>query len=81
VQVDPIKPTLKSPGTMRLKLEFDELRSIFAFKFSLRRYIKEDGELLSKLQHCQNAVVGQYRLTLSQPTLKALGTQRLELSA
>ena len=49
---------------MRLKLEFDELRSIFAFKFSLRRYIKEDGELLSKLQHCQNAVVGQYRLTL-----------------
>ena len=38
VQVDPIKPTLKAPGTKRLKLKYDELLSSFAFKFNLRRY-------------------------------------------
>jgi len=40
VQVDPIKPTLQAPGTKRLKLEFDELLSNFAFNFNLRRYTK-----------------------------------------
>jgi len=38
VQVDPIKPTLKVPGTKRLKLKYDEHVSDFAFKFNLRRY-------------------------------------------
>ena len=38
VQVDPIKPTLKAPGTYRLKLKYDKLLSIFAFNFSLRRF-------------------------------------------
>jgi hypothetical protein len=38
VHVDPIKPKLKAPGTKCLKLEFDELLSIFAFKINLRRY-------------------------------------------
>ena len=37
VQVAPIKPTLKAPGTKRLKLEFDELLSNFAFNFNTRR--------------------------------------------
>jgi len=37
VQVDPIKPTLKPPGTKRLKLKYDELLSSFAFNFNLRR--------------------------------------------
>ena len=36
VQVDPIKPKLKAPGTKRLKLNFDALLSIF--KLDLRRY-------------------------------------------
>ena len=40
VQVDPIKPTLKPPGTNRLKLKCDILLSNFAFKFNLRRYTK-----------------------------------------
>ena len=39
VQVDPMKPKLKPPGTKRLKLEYDGLLSNFGFKFSLRRYI------------------------------------------
>ena len=38
VQVDPIKPKLKAPGTKRLKLKRDEPLSNFAFKINLRRY-------------------------------------------
>jgi len=38
VQVDPIKPTLKAPGTKRLKVKCDESLSNFAFNFNLRRY-------------------------------------------
>jgi hypothetical protein len=38
VQVDPIKPKLKAPGTKRLKLRSDEMLSTFGFKFKLRRY-------------------------------------------
>jgi hypothetical protein len=46
VQVDPVKPTLKAPGSKRLKLKHDEPLSNFAFKISLRRYTKvgETGE-------------------------------------
>jgi len=38
VQVDPIKPMLKPPGTKHLELRYDKLHSSFAFKFNLRRY-------------------------------------------
>jgi hypothetical protein len=38
VQVDPIKPNLKPPGTKRLKLDCDVLLSKNAFKFNLRRF-------------------------------------------
>jgi len=38
VQVDPIKPMLKPPGTKHLILRCDILLSNFAFKFDLRRY-------------------------------------------
>jgi len=40
VQVDPVQPTLKAPGTKRLKLKYDDLVSNFTFKFNLRRYNK-----------------------------------------
>ena len=40
VQVDPIKSTLKAPGTDRLKLYCDEPLSSFGFKSNLRRYTK-----------------------------------------
>ena len=40
VLVDPIKPTLKAPGTKRLTLRYDKLLSTFAFKSNLRRFIK-----------------------------------------
>jgi hypothetical protein len=38
VQVDPIKPKFKLPGTKRLKLKCDEPLSKIAFTFKLRRY-------------------------------------------
>ena len=38
VQVEPIKPTLKAPGSKRLKLEHEKTLSNFAFKLNLRRY-------------------------------------------
>jgi len=38
VQVDPVKPTLKAPGTMRLKAKHVKLLSNFAVRFNLRRY-------------------------------------------
>jgi len=69
VQVDPIKPKLKPPGTKRLKLKHDELLWHFAFRFNLRRYIKR---VLAQ----QQPVVGRCRLTLSSPR-----RNRLELSA
>ena len=40
MQVEPMKPMLKAPGTKRLKLEYDELLRSFAFKLYLRRYTK-----------------------------------------
>jgi hypothetical protein len=40
VQVDPIKPKLKPPGTKHLRLKCDEVLSSFAFNFNLRRYTK-----------------------------------------
>ena len=38
MQVDPINPTLKPPGTKHLKLKCDILLSRSAFKFNLRHY-------------------------------------------
>ena len=38
MQVEPVKPKLKAPGTKRLKLYYDKLPSSFAFNFNLRRY-------------------------------------------
>ena len=40
MQLDPIKLTVKAPGTKRLKLKCDKLLSTSAFKLNLRRYTK-----------------------------------------
>jgi hypothetical protein len=49
VQVDPIKPESKPPGTKRLKLKCDILLSTSAFKFNLRRYT-EGAALVEELR-------------------------------
>jgi hypothetical protein len=43
VQVEPIKPTLKAPGTNLVTLNHDEPLSTFAFDFNLRRYSMGPG--------------------------------------
>ena len=48
MQVDPIKPNLKAPGTKRLKLQFDALLSNSGLKFNLRRYAKRGVEAFAE---------------------------------
>ena len=44
MQVDPVKPKLKLPGTKGSKLKCDKLLSTFAFEFYLRCYSKDHDE-------------------------------------
>ena len=47
VQVDPIKPTLKAPGTKRLKLKYDKLLQMllkFCFRFQLASLQRGGGD-------------------------------------
>jgi len=77
VQVDPIEPKLKLPGTKRLKLKCDILLSTSAFKFNLRRYGEVrvwDMRTRTMISH----LVGRCRLTVSKPMLKAPVVSALE---
>ena len=68
VQVVPIKPTLKAPGTKRLKLKCDRLLSTLAFKFNLRRYnVEALFQLANVYDMMGNYKVRRCRLTLSNP--------------
>jgi hypothetical protein len=49
VQVDPMNPMLKPPGTKHLKLKYDILLSTFAIKFNKRRYIKPNYNRITGL--------------------------------
>jgi len=70
VQVDPIKPTLRAPGTQHLKPKCDKLLSNSAFEFNLRRYNQvktlEEARVTAE-QEREDAEVGRCRLTLSNP--------------
>ena len=57
-----MKPTLKAPGPMRLKLGSNEQLSTFAFKFNLRRYIKTFRRKVG-LSGKKKDKVGRCRLT------------------
>ena len=81
MQVDPIKPVLKAPGTKRLKLKCGQLLSNFAFNFNLHRYNEGVKTKLDTVLNNANdktrsvsagvsgedAEVGRCRLTLSNP--------------
>ena len=75
VQVDPIKPTLKAPGSMLSKLSYDGPVSIFAFNFNLHRYTTGSYDGLARIWDTQGNLVnsldqhkvGRCRLTLSNP--------------
>ena len=51
VKTDPIKPTLKAPGTKGLKLRYDDLPSNFAAEFNLRRYNRGGGSAVQPRLH------------------------------
>jgi hypothetical protein len=63
VQVDPIKPSLKVPGSILLKLRCGGPLSNPAFNYNLRRYTKG-----KKVAEGIYAMVGRCRLTLSKPS-------------
>ena len=67
VQVDPIKPKLKPPGTKRLKVQCDILLSTSAFHFNLRRYPVALHALLNDIAPKKALKVGRCSLTLSNP--------------
>jgi len=70
-QVDPIKPTLKAPGTKRLKLKCDDPLLSFGFNFNLRHCIVEqEPTLFSGSVHDNIAAgkVGRCRLTVLNPS-------------
>ena len=46
-----MKPVLKAPGSMLLKLIYDEPLSTYAFKFNLRRYNMDNWWVLRILNH------------------------------
>ena len=46
MQVEPMKPTLKTPATKHMKLIYAELLSNFAFNVNLRRYPADDPRAL-----------------------------------
>ena len=65
LQVDPMKPTLKAPGSKRSKLKYDKLLSSFAYNLKLRRYgagqlfrLEPDGPL-GYAGNRQRAVAGR----------------------
>jgi hypothetical protein len=74
VQVDPMKPKFKPPGTKRLNLNCEILLSTSAFKLNERRYI--EGAVFGAV-HCDghhyvaamrnDVKVRRCRLTLSNP--------------
>jgi len=72
VQVGPIKPTLKAPGTEPMKQKWDELLSNFAFKFKLRLY-NQGRRADARGAHGTAAQVDHIKLTLKAP-----GTKRLK---
>ena len=74
VQVGPMKPMLKAPGTKRLKLKYDESPSNFAFKFNLRRYTVVRGA--GARPHALHPVQGRGVLRGASPsTLRNWGVE------
>jgi hypothetical protein len=78
VQVVPIKPTLKPPGTKRLKLIYDKLLSRCAFKFILRRY--NEGGLKFRLDDSEDgrSVAGANTPPLFSSTSAVSGTNHTQ---
>ena len=78
MQLHPIKPTLKPPGTKRLQLTYDEPLSNFASKFKLRRYVKDKWKRPDVQVLVVSPKVRRCWLAVSKPVLKAPMLSALE---
>ena len=85
MQVDPIKPTLKLPGTNRLKVKDDKLLSNFGFKFDMRCYFKDEQRAEAKKVFAMYDADGSGKLEVrprgshsltSELNLRTFGTPR-----
>ena len=65
MQVDPIKPTLKPPGTWRLTLKYDKLLSRFAFNFNLRRFTEFRDMMADCERDLRHRGIVRYALTVT----------------
>ena len=68
-----MNPTLKAPGTKRLKLNYDEPLSNFALNFNLRRYSK--GRILQGEANLQK----RHEMRASQLTAMQAGRHSHDL--
>ena len=68
MQADPIKPTLKPPGTKLLRLKYEKVVSNLAFNFNLRRYSKAVAAPPPPPPVVTVVKVGWCRLTLWNPS-------------
>jgi hypothetical protein len=78
VQVYPIKPMLKAPGTERLKLNHEERLPNFAFKPNLRRYTVGGSEA-GRAPAARHRPGGVVQVDPMKPKSKPPGTKRLKL--
>ena len=87
MQVDPMKPELRPPGSKRLKLYLDILLSTSAFKLNLRRFNKEEQKEKTAVRGTLDvewntdwnngeAALGKYS-SLPGPTIRHPGTVRM----
>jgi len=90
VQVDPIKPMFKALGTKRLRLNYADLLSSFAFKFKLRRYgmgtlsIAEVKKMADEGVDIENAITPEKRMAMFRKNAEARltdGSGSADLSA
>jgi hypothetical protein len=80
VQVAPIRPTLKAPGTKRLKLQYDDTAFNFSFRIQLAplHHDDDDEEPVAHTPRTSFTEVGRCRLTLSKSVLKGPMVSALE---
>jgi hypothetical protein len=75
VQVETFKPTLKAPGSKRLKLQDEKMLSNMAFKFNLRRYTTVNRAII--VTASQMAVYDKSKERIQKETGMKVGPARV----
>ena len=81
MQVDPLKPELKPPGTKCLKLNCVAPVSSFAFKFNLRRYReKRKNRTFNTIRYECRKAGGSFRTSIRPKLNRRTDAARLPVS-